>query len=128
MRDLEFAMKRFVWIAGFSAALSLKAGDFLGKGDNIVRPSRVGEHQSSPFDPEKTPVVAPAQRPGSGLAEQVDPKFAGSRSPGPAPVAELRFRPTGIANEYLIEEVDPQGPYGHRFKKGDKVKGEDLGL
>jgi hypothetical protein len=127
MKQCEQFLKGLLCVVGVLAALSLKAGNFLSKGD-VVRPSRVGEQESRvEHDSVPIPGVAPAQQPASELVEKVDPSFAANRSPGLRPT-ELRFRPTGIKDQYLIEEVDPQGPYGKSFKKGDIVNGEALGL
>lgn len=127
VREWEYRLKRVIWIAGFFAALSLKAGNFLGKGD-IVQASRVGEQASSESDAgfEKDELVSPAQQPGSSLAEKVDPNFKGHRSPGLRP--PIRFRPTGFNNQYLIEDVDPTGPYRHLQDKVGKKDGKDQPL
>jgi hypothetical protein len=109
--------------------VSAHAGDFLGRG-NLSRETRVGERESSDVDsgltPE-TPLVPPARRPGASLADQVDSSFSGSRGPG-GPV-EYRFTPTNIKNRYILDEVDPNGPYRHlKDKVGKEVSGEELGL
>jgi|GEM_PF-3087643 len=127
VREWEYHLKRVIWIAGFFAALSLKAGNFLGKGD-IVQASRVGEQPSSESDAgfEKEELVTPAQQPGGSLADKVDPNFQGNRSPGLRP--PIRFRPTGFNNKYVIEEVDPNGPYKNLQDKVGKKNGHDQPL
>ncbi|MEO5668908.1 MAG: hypothetical protein ABIR96_12685 [Bdellovibrionota bacterium] len=128
MRAWEYRLKKIIWIVGFFAALSLKAGSFLGKGD-IVRPSRVGE-QASPADdaglPQET-LVNPAQHPAGSLADHVDPNFKGNRTVGERPPYRLQL--TTIKDEYILQEVDPEGPYKHlKDKVGKHVSGEELGL
>jgi hypothetical protein len=126
-RTWEFRLKRVIWVVGFFAALSLKAGSFLGKGD-IVRPSRVGEQPSSATDNGlEEQLVPPSQRPGSDLSSQVDPNFKGNRSPGARP--PYRFQFTSIKNQLLLLEVDPNGPYKHlQDKVGHEVSGSELGI
>jgi len=127
-RVWELRLKKLIWIVGCFVALGLKAGDFLGKGD-IGRPARVGEQPSSSTDtglPSEA-LVAPAQQPGNSLADQVDPNFKGQRGPGPR--APYRFQFTTIKGTYLLEEVDPEGPYKHlKDKVGQNVTGEELGI
>jgi hypothetical protein len=127
IRVWELRLKRVAWVLGFFAALSLKAGNFLGKGD--IHASRVGEQPSSPTDPgHDEDLVAPAQQPGASLADQVDPNFKGNRGPGLGRPA-FRFENTGVKNQYLLKEVDPNGDYRHLKNKVNKiVTGEELGL
>ena len=129
VRVWEFRVKRMVWVAGLFAALSLKAGNFLGKGD--IKASRVGEQPSSSADTglsHEDHLVAPAQIPGASLADQVEPNFKGNRSPGFSSVP-FRYENTSVANQYLLKEVDPNGPYKHlKEKVGHAVSGEELGF
>ena len=121
------SLKRVIGVVGFVGALSLQAGNFLGKGD-IKAPSRVGEQPSSASDNGLDEQLVPqAQQPAGDLASQVDPNFKGNRSPGPRP--PYRFQFTTIKNQYLLQEVDPNGAYKHlKDKVGHEVSGAELGI
>ncbi len=89
------------------------------------RAANIGEQPDKAVDDGSEKDLVPRGRqPGGSLADQVDPNFKGNRMIKDK--TELRYKPTNIADQFMILEVDPDGPYGHIFQPKDIVSGDQL--